>query len=61
MENLGFGLYLKSLRKEKHFTLKELAEKSGTSDSYLSQVETGKRNPPKPSFLEKLSNAIGGK
>lgn len=59
VENNQFGKRLNSIRKGKKITLKKLAEKSGTSDSYLSQLETGKRNPPKPELLKKIAFALG--
>lgn len=39
------GKYLKQFRKEKHLTLKKLSEASGYTPAFLSQLETGKRNP----------------
>lgn len=58
MSENNFSEKLKSLRKEKKLTLKELASLSGTSDSYLSQLENGKRNPPKPELLKKISKGL---
>ncbi|MBW9298285.1 XRE family transcriptional regulator [Lactococcus raffinolactis] len=57
-ESYNFSNYLKSIRKDKGLTLKELADKSGTSDSYLSQLENGRRNPPKPKLLKLIANAL---
>lgn len=39
------GKYLKRFRKEKHLTLKDLAQITGYTPAFLSQLETGKRNP----------------
>jgi transcriptional regulator with XRE-family HTH domain len=51
---MTFSEALKYLRKQKPMTLRELADASGTSSAYLSQLETGKRNPPKPEILQKI-------
>lgn len=56
---LEFGLYLKSLREGKDLTLNELAQKTGYSDAYISQVEKGRRkNPPTIDMLKHLSDAL---
>lgn len=39
------GKYLKGFRKEKHLTLKDLSQATGYTPAFLSQLETGKRNP----------------
>ena len=39
------GKSLKRFRKEKHLTLKDLAQITGYTPAFLSQLETGKRNP----------------
>lgn len=54
-----FGVYLKSLREESGLTLNELANKTGYSDAYVSQVEKGRRkNPPTIDMLKQLSVAL---
>ena len=57
-ENLRLilGLRLRGLRDERGWTLKQLAERSGLSISYLSEIEQG-RKYPKP---EKLLALAGG-
>ena len=55
--NKDFGELLKELRKSKRLTMRELAGRSDTSHSYLSQLENAKANPPKPNMIMKL--AIG--
>lgn len=57
-KNHEFSFYLKSIRKGRKMTLVELADKAGTSNSYLSQLENMKRNPPKPDLLKKLASAL---
>lgn len=58
MESLKFGEYLRSLRKDKGLTLKELAGKSKVSQSYITNVENEKRGIPSPDILEKLAAAL---
>lgn len=53
-----FGIALNKFRKKANMTLSELADKANTSDSYLSQLENGKRNPPKPKLLKDISTAL---
>ena len=54
----AFSKRLQNIRKDKKMTLKELADKADTSDSYLSQLENGRRNPPKPKLLKSIANAL---
>ncbi|MFJ7887102.1 helix-turn-helix domain-containing protein [Lysinibacillus xylanilyticus] len=51
------GETLKRIRKEKQYTLKMLASKTGVSISFLSQVERGKSNVTLES-LKKISDAL---
>ncbi|MED1205888.1 helix-turn-helix domain-containing protein [Heyndrickxia acidicola] len=53
-----FGIYLRDLRKEKKITLVELAEKLELSQPYLSQIENGKMNVPKPELLSKMASVL---
>lgn len=52
-----FGNYLKALRKESGYTLREVEGISGVSNAYLSQLENGKIKNPSLSVLHKLSKA----
>lgn len=54
---MNIGHTLKSLRKMKSYTLKDLHEKTGLSVSYLSLLEQDKRSASFES-LSKLSDAI---
>lgn len=57
-----FGSYLRTLRKEKKLTLVALAELTGLSHSYLSQLERGDRGVggiPSPDILRKLAAHLG--
>lgn len=52
MEN--FGETLRKIRKGKNLTLREVEKKSGISNSYLSQIEQGKRGIPSIKVLLRL-------
>src|SRR5690348_4786930 len=54
---IGFGPYLKKLRKEKSLTLKAVEAKAQVSNAYISQLERGLRNPPHPDILKRLAAA----
>jgi transcriptional regulator with XRE-family HTH domain len=49
---------LRDLRKLKGFTIRELAERSGVSTAYISQLENGNRGIPSPDVLMKLSEGL---
>ncbi|MGK7379705.1 helix-turn-helix domain-containing protein [Planococcus sp. 1R117A] len=53
----SIGTTLKGLRKERKMTLKELADETGVSISFLSQVERGKSSVTLES-LRKISDAL---
>lgn len=48
-----FGQYLRKLRIDYNELLKDMADKLGVTSSYLSAVETGKRNIPE-GWVEKI-------
>jgi transcriptional regulator with XRE-family HTH domain len=50
-----FGQYLQDLRLKANLSLRQVELKTGVSDSYLSQLENGKRGYPKPAILKKLA------
>lgn len=54
--SLGLGMYLRSLRDARGLTLRDAEEKSGISNAFLSQVESGKVKHPSPIILYKLAN-----
>lgn len=58
--SLKIGDRIKELRKEKGFTQNELAEFSGLSRSYLSDVENSRKNPSVET-VEKLAESFGMK
>ena len=57
MSDGTIGITLKSLRKERKMTLKELAEQTDVSISFLSQVERGKSSVTLES-LRKIADAL---
>lgn len=52
-----FGPYIRKLRKQRGLTLKQVEKAAHVSNSFLSQVERGVRNPPKPDILNRLASA----
>ena len=56
---VNFGIYLKQKRLLKNLSLHEVEKLSKVSNSYLSQVETGKRGIPKPQILKSLAPCYG--
>ena len=58
---MDFGEYLRSKRKEKKMSIRQLALYAGCSDSYLSLLERGAagQRGPSPAFLRKLVVPLG--
>jgi putative transcriptional regulator len=50
--------WLKDLRKEKGFTVRDIAKEFGVSFSHYSGIENGKKNPSLPLAL-KISKFLG--
>ncbi|WP_078392056.1 helix-turn-helix domain-containing protein [Shouchella patagoniensis] len=57
VKETSIGLYLKTIRKEKGFTIIQAAERSSVSTAQISRLETGERLNPTLETLMKLSNA----
>jgi HTH-type transcriptional regulator, competence development regulator len=57
-ENMYFYDKLRDLRKLKGFTIRDLADRSGVSPAYISQLENGNRGIPSPEVLMKLSEGL---
>jgi transcriptional regulator with XRE-family HTH domain len=51
----SLGEYLKSLREARATSLRDVEEKTGVSNAYLSQIETGSVSRPSPHILYKLA------
>jgi len=52
----NLGRYLRALREAKKLTLRAVEEKTGISNPFLSQVESGKVRQPSPVMLYKLAS-----
>jgi transcriptional regulator with XRE-family HTH domain len=52
------GERIKEIREAKNWTQDQLAEKSGLSKGFLSDIENNKRNPSSESVLQ-IANALG--
>ncbi len=50
-----FGDYLRTLRKQRGLTLKQVQTAAHVSNAYISQMERGLRNPPHPDILHRLA------
>lgn len=59
MEQPAFGTYLKQQREHKQWSINQLAEAAGISNSQISRIENGLRGVPKPSTLRKIADALG--
>lgn len=55
MNDKDFGKFLKKLRIDRSLKLRQVEMYSGVSNSYLSQLENGKRGIPSPEILYKLA------
>ncbi|MBD7985311.1 helix-turn-helix transcriptional regulator [Sporosarcina sp. Sa2YVA2] len=53
------GEFIKEQRLNKGFSIRKLAELSGVSHPYLSQIETGKNTKPSNDVLHKLADPLG--
>src|SRR5690606_32449989 len=53
-----YGKLQREIRKEAKMSIRELAEKSGVSHSYLSQVENGTRSTPSSEIIKKVADAL---
>ena len=58
MLGTSFSRFLREKRQQRHITLSELAEKSGISTGYYSDIEYGRRNPPNREILDKMIAAL---
>ncbi|MEB3100203.1 helix-turn-helix domain-containing protein [Ferviditalea candida] len=55
---MAFYSDLRNLRKSKGFTIREVANRSGVSTAYISQLENGNRGIPSPEILMRLSDGL---
>jgi len=49
---------LRNIRKGQGYTIREVADRSGVSAAYISQLENGHRGVPSPEVLMKLSEGL---
>jgi transcriptional regulator with XRE-family HTH domain len=54
-EKTAIGVYLRSLRDTRGFSLREIERKTGVSNAVLSQIESGQVKRPSPTTLYKLA------
>ncbi|ETO40004.1 SOS-response repressor and protease LexA [Fructilactobacillus florum 8D] len=54
----NFGSEIRNIRQEKNFTLRQTALQAKIDPGYLSLLERGKRNIPKPDTLKKLAKGL---
>lgn len=57
--NEDLGTYLRRVRKEKGLTLRDVENKTGISNAYLSQLENDRISSPSPTILHKLAECYG--
>lgn len=55
---MNFGEYISQKRKEKNFTIRELADKLDISFTYLSDVEKGRSKAFKQEILKKIIEVL---
>src|SRR5437870_4218697 len=53
------GTYLKSVREARTLSLRDVEGKTGVSNAFLSQIESGKVKQPSPVALYKLAELYG--
>lgn len=53
------GYFLKQVRIEKNISIRQLAQFTGISPAYISQIENGKRANPKTYVLRALFDGLG--
>lgn len=54
-----FGDELRRLRRQEALSLADLADALGCSITYISDIERGKKNPPRPSAIRILLDRLG--
>jgi transcriptional regulator with XRE-family HTH domain len=54
-----FGEYLRRLRERAGISQETLAAEAEISSAYISQIESGRRNPPTPDVLRRMAAPLG--
>jgi transcriptional regulator with XRE-family HTH domain len=57
-QGMHFGKRLRTLRRERGRTLKAVSDAVRVSPTYLTEIETGKINPPNPNVIKQLCSAL---
>lgn len=55
----SFGEIVRAARKSRLMSLKQLADAAGTFKGYICGIEKGTLNPPSPTMIRRLSQALG--
>ncbi|WP_054691182.1 helix-turn-helix domain-containing protein [Fructilactobacillus florum] len=58
MDTKLFGNEIRKIRKDKGFSLRKVEQRSGISFTFISKLENGNRNIPKPETLRKLAKGL---
>lgn len=58
-EPTSLGIRLRAARERAGFTLREVEERTGVSNAYLSQIESGRIREPSPRMLHRLAELYG--
>jgi len=53
-----FGVAIKKVREDKHFTVRQTALQGGLYPAYLSQIENGNKNIPKVETLYRIAKGL---
>ena len=59
MMEKSFCKFLKEKRRLREITVRAMAEMTGVSAGYYSDIESGRRNPPDRAILDKMILALG--
>jgi transcriptional regulator with XRE-family HTH domain len=55
---LALGALIRRLRRDRHLTLRELAERIPMSASNLSRIELGEQGPPPDEIIDRIAAAL---
>lgn len=56
---MNFGEHIREIRNHQGISIREAAKRSGVSQPYLSQLESGKNVNPTPQIIKKISAGLG--
>jgi transcriptional regulator with XRE-family HTH domain len=59
VEPTSLGIRLRAARERAGLTLREVEERTGVSNAYLSQIESGRIKEPSPRILHRLAELYG--